>query len=128
MVMLSIVRANFSSQPSTHLKTHWPIQEDSVHKYLDRLLERPNDFRRRVKRMSSTIILQMAYRYELSKEEDPIHGSGYHFIWGGRSRSYMVDYFPFRTIASAFLLPLFPNFLLKPFYFSWWIHTVRAAP
>ncbi|KAF8330883.1 cytochrome P450 [Cantharellus anzutake] len=85
-----------SALNSRTAKTYWPIQEDAVHKYLARLLEKPEQFREHVKRTSSGIILKVAYGYEL-KEEDPVlplveaaTDSFGRAVGGG----YFVDYLP----------------------------------
>lgn len=83
-------------------RTYWPIQEQSVHKFLGRLLKTPQDFREHIKMTSSSIILKIAYGYQLQDINDPflplVEKATESFgrsITGG----YWIDYLPFCKLA-----------------------------
>lgn len=61
-----------SALNSRTARTYWPIQEQAVHKYLGRLVKTPEDFREHIKMTASSIILKVAYGYQLQDTEDPV--------------------------------------------------------
>ncbi|KAJ7775174.1 cytochrome P450 [Mycena metata] len=60
----------FGSQ--TNLKKFYPLEEEETHKFLQRLVESPDQFLSHIHGLSSAIALRIAYGYTSQGEKDPI--------------------------------------------------------